>query len=181
MKNTILLSLPLILIGCATPLDTVKFKQDIGVQDIDGKEIISRCAYIPFKYERQVQQPYRQCAYIQNESGFHLYETNKATRSYQKAYDIPYRGIGCVIHYVNGPSKGVIAFLTDTYMFQVSLLDLTRDIANQDARNQALTGLRSHGVKIYEHGSEVANPLFVYSFTLNNICKNADDSKPKRP
>lgn len=181
MKNTILLSLSLTLISCATPLDTVKFKQDIGVQDMDGKEIISRCAYIPFKYERQVQQSYRQCAYIQNESGFHLYEKNKATQSYQKAYDIPYRGIGCVIYYVSGPSKGVVAFLTETYMFQVSLLDLTRDVANKDAKDQALAGLRSYGVKIYEHGSEVANPLFVYSFTLDNICKDGGDSKPKRP
>jgi hypothetical protein len=175
MKISVYFSLALMLGGCASSLDIAKFKQDVGLQETDGSSTVSRCAYIPFSYGRQRQGSYEQCAYIQNSSGFSIYLPNNTTQHYKKRHDIPYRNIECAIYYTSGPSKGVIAFFTSERMFQVSLLDSSRDTANLSAIDNALVGLRDREIKVHRFGSEVANPLFVYTFTLNNICTNSGE------
>jgi CDP-diacylglycerol pyrophosphatase len=84
MKNRIFFLLSLVLMGCASSLDIVKFKQDIGMQETGEEYTISRCAYIPFEYKRQSQQHYLHCGYVQSESGFSLYTKNNSTEKYQK-------------------------------------------------------------------------------------------------
>lgn len=176
-KTTIITLFLLTLFGCASSLDIEKFKASIETQEKNGPHTISRCVYIPFKYERQVERPFSHCAYIQNPTGFYLYTRNKETQNYQETHAIPYESIGCAIHYKNGPLKGVIALLTNSQMFYINLLAPSQDTANQQARNQALTGLKDHDIKIYEYESKASSPLLTYEFKLNYFCTKTGKSK----